>query len=114
MQKENFTLSSSLIQDISKNSLIPYIFYETGVLDTTKQIQTVTQERNRGTPCGSFPIKVYRVSTQPANATCRIGGTGTSISLGAQAEVDANVVSHYSFINPPVNTGTTIKGNANL
>ena len=112
MQKEKFTLSSGLIPD--KASLINDTFYDTGILDPTKQIQTVTQERNGGTPCGSFPNKVYRVSTQPVNATCRIGATGASIAPGAQAALDANLDGHYSFSNSPINTGSAIKGNANL
>jgi hypothetical protein len=113
MQKENFTLSSAIIADnINKNALLPNTLYETGVLKPGKQIQQVTPERNGGTPCGSFPTRVYRVSTQPANATCTF--EGQTIAPGPQAALDANVNDNYSFANSPVNTGLTIKGNANL
>ncbi len=114
MKKEKFTLSSGLIPNINKTSLINDTFYDTGVLDPAKQIQTVTPARNNGLECGSFPTKVYRVSTQPVNATCRIGATGASIAPGAQAALDANLDGHYSFSNSPINTGSAIKGNANL
>ncbi len=58
MFPERFTLTSVVIPN--KNSLDNNKWYETGVLDPAKQIVAVTSERNGGTPCGSFPTKVYR------------------------------------------------------
>jgi hypothetical protein len=119
MQKEKFALSSGLIPFIdttSKNALIDTTFYDTGILDPTKQIQTETPARNGGLACGSFPTRVYRVtSPQPAvNATCRIGASGPTIAPGPQAALTANVDAHYNFTNSPVNLGSTIKGSTSL
>ena len=122
MQKEKFTLTSAFIPNTTtpegKPSLVNETFYDTGVLDTTKQIQTVNPARNGGIACGAFPTKVYRVSSPqpPVNATCRIGGVGgPSIAPGLQAVIDENENSHYIFAaNQTPVLGLTIKNNPNL
>ncbi len=115
MQKEKFTLTESVISNIS--SLVNDTFYDTGILDPTKQIQVVTQERNGGTPCGVFPYKVYKVTSPqpPVNATCRIGTSGPSVGPGAQAALAANLDSHYTFAaNQTSVLGSSIKPSTTL
>jgi len=117
IQKEKFALTSSLIPNINKSTLVNDIFYDTGILDPTKQIQTVTQERNGGLACGSFPDKVYRVTSPqpPVNATCRIGTSGPSIAPGTQAALDANVDGNYTFVaNQTPVLGSAIKASTTL
>ena len=117
MQKEKFTLTASVISNTNKPSLVNDTFYDTGILDPTKQIQVVTPERNGGIPCGVFPDKVYKVTSPqpPVNATCRIGTSGPSIAPGAQAALDANLDGNYTFAaNQTPVLGSSIKASTTL